>query len=414
MDQHRQYLTVDVLTAARARIRWTLEQFERVYLSGPSGKDSAVMMHLACEEARRQGRRIGVLYVDLEAQYASTIAFVRRMFDDYADVIDPFWVALPLHLRNAVSQLDPYWICWDPEARERWVRRPQPDSITDPEALPFYRPPWQDGDRRRAMEFEEFIEDFGAWYGGGKSTACLVGIRTDESLNRWRTIVRQRKSRLHGRPWTSWKGDGLVNVYPIYDWRTEDVWTYFGRTGLPYPPLYDSMYRAGLSIHQMRICQPYGDDQRRGLAMWQVIEPDTWSAVVARVSGANHGALYAGKHGNVLGNGKVTLPPTHPTWESYVHFLLESLPQSEREHYEMKIAVFRRYWLAKHDMQMLDEAPPADEAAKRVPSWRRVAKVILRNDRMCKGLSFSQQRSTEGAYDRYRKLMRGRMQAWKS
>jgi predicted phosphoadenosine phosphosulfate sulfurtransferase len=407
-------LTQNVLEAAQERIAWTFDSFPRIYLSGPSGKDSGVMMHLACLEARRRNRKIGVLYIDLEGQYACTIAHVREMFALYADVIDPHWVALPLHLRNAVSMMQPYWICWDPEERERWVREPPPEATTDPERYPFWQPPWQaDNGHRAAMEFEEFVEHFGHWYGGQDgATACLVGIRTDESLNRWRTIAKARKSRLDGKPWTAWKGGGLFNVYPIYDWKTEDIWTYYGKTGLSHNPLYDLMYKAGLSIHQQRICQPYGDDQRRGLAMWHIIEPDTWARVVARVSGARYGALYAGQRGNVLGNGRVSLPTTHPTWESYVRFLLDSLPVAEREHYENKIAVFRKWWRDKRGLEMVDEAPFEVEAEKAAPTWRRVAKTILLNDRMCRRLSFTQQRSTDTAYERYRKIMKKRRAQW--
>lgn len=408
----RRPLGVDVLTAAQERISWVFDSFERVYLSGPSGKDSGVMMHLACAEARRRGRKIGVLYVDLEAQYTVTIDHVREMFELYADVIEPHWVALPLHLRNAVSMVEPYWICWDPEARPAWVREPPAEAITDPNAYPFYRPPWTQKDgTRTAIEFEEFIEDFGHWYGGGASTACLVGIRATESLNRWRAIVRRRKSRLDGKPWTAWRRESLVNIYPIYDWRTEDIWTFHGRTGLPHNALYDLMYQAGLSIHQQRICQPYGDDQRRSLAMWHAIEPDAWAKVVARVAGANYGAIYAGKRGNILGNSTVTLPQSHATWESYVRFLLDSLPDGEREHYEAKIAVFRRWWRVKK-IEMVDEAPLDVEAKRKAPSWRRVAKVILRNDRMCRGLSFTQQRSSATTYERYRALTAKRREAW--
>jgi trehalose 6-phosphate synthase/phosphatase len=36
------------------------------------------------------------LYVDLEAQYALTIAHVREMFALYADVIEPYWLAIPV------------------------------------------------------------------------------------------------------------------------------------------------------------------------------------------------------------------------------------------------------------------------------------------------------------------------------
>jgi len=404
-------LQQNVLEAAQGRIAWTFDSFPRVYLSGPSGKDSGVMMHLACQEARRRGRNVGVLYVDLEAQYQCTIAHVREMFEMYSDVVDPHWVALPLHLRNAVSQLNPYWICWDPEA-PHWVRRPPPEAVTDWDRYPFWEPPWERDGVRSAMEFEEFVERFGHWYGGDEATACLVAIRTDESLNRWRSIGKKRKSRLEGKPWTAWKGGCLFNVYPIYDWRTEDIWTFHGRTGIPHNPLYDHMYKAGMSIHQMRICQPYGDDQRRGLAMWHVIEPETWSRVVARVSGARYGALYAGKRGNILGNGKITLPETHPTWESYVRFLLDTLPPFEREHYENKIAVFRKWWLDKRGISIVDEAPYEVEAARKMPTWRRVAKTILLNDRMCRRLSFSQQRSSETSYERYTKIMRKRRAKW--
>lgn len=412
MAHVKRILDVSVLEAAQERIAWVFDSFSKIYLSGPSGKDSGVMMHLVCAEARRRGRKVGVLYIDLEAQYECTIAHVREMVTLYADVIDLHWVALPIHLRNAVSVGQPYWICWDAEERERWVRQPPPEAITDPARYPFFVPPWTRGGVRAAQEFEEFVDHFGHWYADGEACACLVGIRTDESLNRWRAIARARKSRLENKPWTAWKGGTLFNVYPIYDWKTEDIWTFHGRTRLPNNPLYDQMYKAGLSIHQMRICQPYGDDQRRGLAMWHIIEPDTWSRVVARVAGARYGALYAGQRGNILGNGKVTLPASHPTWESYVRFLLDSLPESEREHYENKIAVFRQWWREKRGMEIVDEADPKIEAKKKAPTWRRVAKTILLNDRMCRRLSFSQQRSSETAFERYRKLMKQRRSKW--
>ncbi|HEU4544319.1 MAG TPA: DUF3440 domain-containing protein [Jiangellaceae bacterium] len=396
----KRWLTIDVLAAARARIAYVFDRFPRVYLSGPSGKDSGAMMHLVCQEARRRGRKVGVLYVDLEAQYRATIEHVREMFQLYSDCIEPNWVALPLRLRNAVSMAEPYWICWDPEKRESWVREPPAEAATGSGLYPFHVQPWQGRDgERRAQEFEEFVELFGHWYSRGLATACFVGIRTQESLNRFRAIWKRRRSRLEDRCWTSWRGGRLFNCYPIYDWTTEDVWTYFGRERLPYNRLYDMMHQAGLSIHQQRICQPYGDDQRRGLALYHVIEPETWARVVARVAGANSGALYAGKRGNILGNGKVELPAGH-TWESFARFLLATLPEHERIHFEVKIDVFLGWYASRgyHD-GIPDEADPKEEASRRAPSWRRICKVILKNDRMCRGLGFNQHVS--GYYDKY-------------
>jgi predicted phosphoadenosine phosphosulfate sulfurtransferase len=327
-------------------------------------------------------------------------------------VIDPYWVALPLHLRNAVSMSQPYWVCWDPIETANWVRSPPAIAITDPARFPFFQPPRTVDGVRTAMEFEEFVDEFGHWYGKGEATACFVGIRATESLNRWRAIA-GRHNQCEDKFWTCWKRDAVYNAYPMFDWEVEDIWTFHGHhPELPYNRLYDRFHQAGLKLSQMRICQPYGDDQRRGLSMFHVIEPETWTKVVARVCGANFGALYCGVRGNILGNGEVTLPPGH-TWESFTRFLLSTLPEDEAEHYRDKFAVFIHWWRTERGLEIVDEADKKIEAARKAPSWRRLAKAILRNDRMCKSLSFGQQVSRTTSWERYRKIMRERRRAWK-
>jgi len=396
----KQYLSVSVLEAAEERIRWTFDSFERIYVSFSGGKDSSVMLHLVMEEAVKRDRRVGVLFLDWEAQFRLTIDHVTEMFDLYASHIDPFWVALPLTTTNAVSMIEPEWTCWDPSKRDLWVRPPPDRAITDSNRFPFHYP---------EITFEHFIEKFGAWYSdGGASTACLVGIRTVESLHRWRAISKRRKSRLEGKPWTAWKGGALFNAYPIYDWRTADIWTYLGRTRKPYNRLYDRMHQAGVPLAHMRICEPYGDEQRRGLWLFHAVEPETWGKVCARVAGANSGALYAGERGNILGNAKVELPEGH-TWESFARFLLDTMPAATAEHYRDKIAVYLRYCSEKLSIQVPDEAPN-DTGSEDVASWRRICKVLLRNDYWCKGLSFSPTKPEH--YERYRKLMADRRSRW--
>ncbi len=393
-------LGTDVLTAAQERIAWVFDTFPRLYVSFSGGKDSTVLLDLVAEEARTRGRRFGCLFVDLEAQYELTIEHVEHCYERYADVIDPHWVALPIALRNAVSQYDPKWLCWDPEQRDRWVRQPSDRSTTDPNAYPFFRV---------GMEFEEFTPAFGRWYAQGQLTACLVGIRADESLNRFRTLIMD-KERFDGRPWTTWLGQGVWNAYPVYDWKTEDIWTYHARTGAPYNGVYDRMHLAGLSVHQMRICQPYGDDQRKGLWLYHVLEPRNWHRIVARVNGANFGALYANETGTMLGRLRVDKPPGH-SWQSYAEFLLESMPPNSREHFSNKIAVFIRWWSDRgYPNGIPDEVDAKQEAKRELPSWRRIAKVLVKGDYWCKGLSFGQTKST--AYEQYLKVMKNRRRKW--
>lgn len=395
-------LGVDVLTATRRRIVDTFDTFSRVYVSFSGGKDSTVMLHLVMDEAIRRNRRVGVLFVDLEGQYRVTIEHTRRCFLRYQAHIDAHWVCLPIHLRNAVSVFEPHWLCWDPDKQPSWVR-PMPEwAVSDERAYPFFR---------RGMEFEEFVPEFGEWYSRAEPTACFVGIRSDESLNRYRTIANANKQGLPGKPWTTLVSPNVHNVYPIYDWRTEDLWTYHGRTpSLPYNRLYDLMYKAGLSIHQMRICQPYGDDQRRGLWLFHLIEPETWARVVARVNGANGGALYVQESGNMTGYRYVAKPDGH-TWRSFARLLVRSMPPKTREHYQNKILLFVRWWAERgYPDGIPDEADAAIEAKKLAPSWRRVCKSLLRNDYWCKGMSFTQHRSA--VYGKYLDLMRRRREEW--
>lgn len=405
MTDLKKPLGVDVLTAARERIAWVFDSFPQVYLSFSAGKDSTVLAYMVADEARKRGRTFGLLLIDLEAQYAHTIEHALRVFRDLADVTIPYWVAIPLSLRNAVSNYEPKWTCWDPAQRERWVRTPPSIAITDPSTFPFYEPD---------MEFEDFVDEFGSWYANGIATCCLVAIRSDESLNRWRTIASDSKASYGGRAWTTWKGEGVFNAYPIYDWRTRDIWIYHANTGLPYNRVYDLMHAAGMSIHQMRICQPYGDDQRKGLHLFHALEPETWGKIVGRVNGANSGALYAQESGNINGTIKVKLPPGH-TWKSFAHLLLDTMPVETREHYKNKIAVFLKWWADRGYPDDIPDAvdPKLENAASghRLPSWRRVAKTLLKNDWWCKGLSFTQ--TKRDSYDRYVRLMKDRRAKWR-
>lgn len=393
---------ISVLVAARERISWTFDNFPKIYVAYSGGKDSTVMLHLVMDEAIKRNRKVGACLVDLEGQYKITIEHIQQCFDMYRDNLEIFWVCLPIHLRNAVSQYETHWICWDDDKKEAWVRELPKEGIHDLGYFPFFR---------KGMEFEEFVPEFGEWYGNGELCACFVGIRADESLNRYRTIASSGKQSWEGRKWTTLVKPKLYNIYPIYDWKTQDDWTYQGKfPDKPYNQLYDYMYKAGLTIHQMRICQPYGDDQRKGLWLFHLIEPETWARIVARVNGANQGAMYVQESGNILGYRRISKPPQH-TWKSFAFLLVNSMPPKTKEHYQNKIAVFQKWWIERgYPDGIPDEAPYELEAKREVPSWRRVCKALLRNDYWCKGMSFTQHRSE--AYDKYLVLMRKRRHTW--
>jgi len=202
--------------------------------------------------------------------------------------------------------------------------------------------------------------------------------------------------------WTTKVVDQVYNVYPIYDWLTEDIWRYHSHfPDRPHNAIYDKMHMAGVPLSQQRLCQPFGDDQRRGLWLYHILEPETWFKLVGRVNGANSGSLYINESGNMTGYNKITKPDGH-TWQSFCNLLLQTMPPKTRDHYIKRFKKFIYSWHKRGYNEIPDEAPPELESKQWAPSWRRMCKVLLRNDYWCKGLGQSQPKSD--AYQRYKEM----------
>lgn len=398
---NRRYLGIDVLTASKERIKWAFDNFEKICISFSGGKDSTAMTHLVMEEAKKRNRKVALLFIDWEIQYKLTIEHVQHIYDMYKDYIIPYWVALPLLTDNACSMYEPEWISWDKAKENLWTRKPPKIAITDENYFPFYY---------YKITFEEFVPLFGEWYGEGKSTACFVGIRTRESLNRYRALTNKKKNKFEDKMFTTCVTDNVYNVYPIYDWSAEDDWKYFGKTKKPYNKLYDRFFQAGLTLHQMRVDEPFGDTTRRSLWLYQIIEPETWGKMVLRVNGANSGSLYSRDNGNILGNRSITLPKGH-TWQSFSNFLLDTMPKKTAEHYKSKIAVYIKWYMNRGYVDGIpDEVDKQMEKQNDVPSWRRICQTLLRNDYWCKGLGFSP--TKQSAYNQYLERMKKKRKEW--
>lgn len=383
----KKYLDISVLEATRRRVVTTFDEFENIYISFSGGKDSSVMTHLVMEEARKRNRKVGLLIIDLEAQYKDTIDHVNMMVEEYKDNIELHWFCGELLMRNAVSNYEPRWVCWDKTRKADWVRE-MPTQAANLDQYDFYIP---------KMEFEEFIILFGEWYckthGGGLTAAC-IGIRADESLHRYRAIVSRKEGIMYrDLKWTTMVNPTLYNIYPIYDWKTEDIWIFHGKyPNLHHNGIYDKMNMAGVKLSQQRLCQPFGDDQKKGLWLYHILEPETWYKLIVRVNGANSGALYIQENGNITGYNKISKPEGH-TWKSFCNLLLSTMPQRTSVHYRDRFEKFLDGWHARGYLSIPDEAPPELEAKCWVPSWRRLCKCILRNDYWCKGLGQTQPKS---------------------
>lgn len=391
------YLQKNVLEAAFERLEIIFNDFDDVYFSVSAGKDSSVMVQLANMVAKRLNKKFDILFIDLEGQYKNTIDHVYEL-KKLSQVKTFYHIALPIALRNAVSVLQPKWICWEEESKHLWIREMPKDSINI-NNCPFK---WV----KKGQEFEEFVLQFANWYKQnckGK-VACGIGIRTDESLNRFRTITFQRnKETYKNYNWTtrikySNKVLDVYNFYPIYDFKVEDIWGAVGKFDFYYNKIYDLMYKNGVPLADQRICQPYGDDQRRGLNQFKALEYKTWEKVLNRVNGVNFGNIYCRTF--ALGDLK-TFKPNFMSWQQYTVFLLESIGIYNKDlmmNYYRKIKKFIIWYKKSYGInydQIPEEAPKKLENQRKVISWRRIARAIEKNDFYLKRLSFSQTKSDE-------------------
>lgn len=147
----------------------------------------------------------------------------------------------------------------------------------------------------------------------GKKTVCLLGMRADESLQRYNGFV-NKKFGYKGECWISKQFKDVWCASPLYDWSTSDIWHAYYLFGYDYNRLYDLYYMAGLKPSQMRVASPFNDYSKDSLNLYRVIDPEIWAKLVGRVRGANFTAIYA--HTKAMGYRSITLPEGH-TWKSY-------------------------------------------------------------------------------------------------
>ncbi|MEA4884224.1 MAG: phosphoadenosine phosphosulfate reductase family protein [Clostridia bacterium] len=300
----KRYLTTNVLDAARERYAFIFDRFDSIYVSVSGGKDSTVLYRLAIEEAVKRNRKINLFFLDQEMEYGSTIRLMRGMME-HPNVI-PLWYQVPIRMTNATSYTEELLYAWGPG--EEWMREKELDSIHE-----------------IAGEYPQRFYPFFEWFErqAPEGSAFLVGLRADESLNRFRAVT--KNPGYEDVKWsTKSSNPESFKFYPLYDWGHGDIWKYIDDHGVPYNEIYDKMFSKNHSIYStMRVSNLIHEKSFNCLTELQELEPDTYERIIKRLGSTHCAALYA-RDAMVYNTDQ--LPDAFPTWREYRDYLLESSP----------------------------------------------------------------------------------------
>lgn len=303
----RLYLKKNVVEATNERLNYVFAHYKNIVVSVSGGKDSHTLFDLVYKKAETQNRKINTFFLDQEAEYQSTIDVIKDIM--YQPNVIPYWYQVPCEMTSAVSYEDDMLYAWGPG--EEWMREKDPIAIHSLE-------------NDYPQRFYPFINWFEKQW--NDDTCFLVGLRSEESLNRYRAVI---KNPGVGDILWSTKGD-TIKFYPIYDWSFEDVFLYFYLNNINYNRIYDFMHSkdTGIQITKYRVSNLIHEKAYKSLATLQEFEHDTYEKLAKRLRGVRTAGIYA-EENTIYSN--VKRPDGFNTWKEYRDYLLETMPENGRK-----------------------------------------------------------------------------------
>lgn len=265
--------SIDVVEAAKIRIRNVFRNGLPVYMSFSGGKDSLCLSQLVMnliQAGEINPAQLTVQFIDEEAIFPCMDEKVREWRKKFMLVGAKFeWFCLEVKHYNCFNELsnDESFICWDRYKKDVWVRQPPSFAIRSHPMLHARRDAYQDFLPRA--------------YADG---ITITGIRATESVQRLQNIatLTQSGNRITKR----------LQIFPIYDWKDNDVWLYLLREKVDIPEIYLFLWQSGTGKRRLRVSQFFSIDTAKSLVQMNEYYPDLMESIVRREPNAYLAALY--------------------------------------------------------------------------------------------------------------------------
>ena len=265
--------SIDVVEAARRRIKNVFSNGMPVYLSFSGGKDSIILADIVLKLIQRGEIRpdlLTVQFVDEEAIFACIEKSVLNWRKKFLLVGAKFeWYCVEVMHFNCFNGLteEETYLCWDRNKRDVWVRQPPPFAITSHPLL-----------RVGIDKYQDFMPRVCA------DGITILGLRASESVQRLDFLSKMNMG-MCGM-------SGRRQIFPVYDWTTNDVWLYLLENQLDIPQVYLYMWQAGIEKNRLRVSQFFSTDTAQSLVRLNEFYPDLMERIIRREPNAYLAALY--------------------------------------------------------------------------------------------------------------------------
>lgn len=265
--------SIDVVEAAKIRIKNVFNNGLPVYMSFSGGKDSLCLSQLVMnliQEGKINPKQLTVQFIDEEAIFPCIEEKVKQWRKKFLLVGSKFeWYCIEVKHFNCFNELsnDETFICWDSLKSDVWVRKPPAFAIREHKQL-----------RVRKDAYQDFLPRICS------DGITITGIRTAESVQRLQNVAAMIKT-----------GKTMSNkqqVFPIYDWTNNDVWLYLLREKVDIPEIYLFMWQSGSHKGQLRVSQFFSIDTAKSLVKMNEYYPGLMERIIRREPNAYLAALY--------------------------------------------------------------------------------------------------------------------------
>jgi len=241
------FLDINCVEAARQRIRHVYDTFDTVCVQFSGGKDSTACLYLAKEVHEERGLGpVKVIFRDEEMVSPSIERYVTEV-SNY-DWVDMEWYCLP--------QLQEVWTLGQRELILLWDKYREEDGK-------LYRPFPSGSIRAEHFGLDPYkpiprrIDEY-TMQGKKGNTAFITGVRANESMIRYRTVVQKLHENYINRPFKLSKAIPMRFAKVIYDWTSADVLKFISdEHGANYCEYYDyaamsgANQRVGIPLHSI-------------------------------------------------------------------------------------------------------------------------------------------------------------------